>query len=361
MYSDDKDFEQKIKMQKIFWSMGMWSRINIPIVIYETDNQRKKMKKHYLTDIDVYSENMQKDFSNERSIADCKSGSNVKIFERLFWIRGVKEYFGASQAYLVKKNISAKAKIFMPKLEIIGMDNETLFEFEKIYHINSLPLYSEKYYNELDKIIQGYDNEYKKIFDYLMTRYWFTESNVSMKVLLSMLAKRNFYKTLDKSNRNHRFLLMEVCIMFARTVLSCCRYVLTRDVINLEQSIMEYIHGGVDGFNLKMNMVREINNELKDVLNNVRLGNSILIQPPYFKNLTKLVAIILGETNNVKDILRYMEIMQHEIVLNKKFDYNQCMVGNYSAIGHKLSKDIVLFYLKENNIDVNFFDDIFKA
>ncbi len=361
MYSDDKDFKQKVKMQKVFWSMGMWSRIDIPIVIYEDDSQRGKMKKHYLTDIDVYSEIIQKDFSIEKNIADCKSGSNVKIFERLFWVRGVKEYFGASQAYLVKKSISSKAKIFMPKLDIIGVDNETLFEFEKIYHTNTLPLYSEKYYSELDKIIPKYENEYKKIFDYLVTRYWFTESNVSMKVLLSMLAKRDFYKTLDKNNRNHRFLLMEVCIMFARTILSCCRYVLTRDVINLEQSVMEYIHGGVDGFNSKMNMVREINNELKDVLGNVQLGNSVLIQPSYFKDLVKLVAVILGETNNVKDILRYMEIMQHEIVLGEKFDYNQCMGNEYSSIGHKLAKDIVLFYLKENKINVNFFDDIFNG
>ena len=360
MYSDDKDFKQKVKMQKIFWSMGMWSRIDIPIVIYEDDSQNGKLKKHYLTDIDVYSETIQKDFSMEKNIADCKSGSNVKIFERLFWVRGVKEYFGASQAYLVKKSISSKAKIFMPKLDIIGVDEKTLSEFEKIYHTNGLPLYSEKYYFELDKIIQEYDNEYKKIFDYLVTRYWFTESNVSMKVLLSMLAKRDFYATLDRNNRNHRFLLMEICIMFARTVLACCRYVLTRDVVNLEQSIMEYIHGGVDGFNLKMNMVREINNELKDVLNNVQLGNSVLIQPSYFKDLVKLIAVILGETNNVKDILRYMEIMQHEIVLGKKFDYNKCMGNDYSLIGHKLSKDIIRFYLKENNISANFFDDIFN-
>ena len=361
MYSDDKDFKQKIKMQKVFWSMGMWSRIDIPIVIYEDDSQRGKIKKHYLTDIDVYSEIIQKDFSIEKSIADCKSGSNVKIFERLFWVRGVKEYFGASQAYLVKKSISSKAKIFMPKLDIIGVDNQTLFELEKIYHTNALPLYSEKYYFELDKIIQEYENEYKKIFDYLVTRYWFTESNVSMKVLLSMLAKRGFYKTLDKNNRNHRFLLMEVCIMFARTVLSCCRYVLTRDVLNLEQSIMEYIHGGVDGFNLKMNMVRDIHNELKDVLYNVQLADSILIQPSYYKELVKLVAVILGEANNMTDILRYMEIMQHEIVLGEKFDYNQCMGNEYSSIGHKLAKDIVLFYLKENNISVNFFADIFNV
>jgi len=360
MFSNDKDFKQKVIIQKVFWSMGMWSRIDIPIVIYEDDNVRGKVKKHYLTDIDVYGELLQKDFSIKRSIADCKSGNNVKIFERLFWLKGVKEYFGASQAYLVKKSISSKAKIFMPKLDIIGVDDLALLELVKIYHTNSLLLYSEEYYSELDKIIQSYDNEYKKIYEYLTTRYWFTESNISMKVLLSMLAKRDFYKSLDKNNKNHRFLLMEICIMFTRTILSCSRYVMTRDVIDIEQSIMEYIHGGVDGFNSKMSMVRDINNELKEVLKDIQLGNSVLIQPPYFKELAKLMAIILGEANNTSDLLRYLEVMQHEIVLEEKFDFNQCMNNSYSAISHKLSKDIVLFYLKENNISVSFFDDIFN-
>ena len=260
MYSDEKDFQQKIRMQKIFWSMGKWTRIDIPVVIYENDDQQEKIKKHYLTDIDVYGETFQKDFSIEKSIADCKSGSNVKIFERLFWLKGVKEYFCASHAYLVKKSISAKAKLLMPKLEMVAIDNETLYELEKIYHTSTLPLYTKEYYLKLDKMIGEYDNEYKKIFDYLVTRYWFTESNISMKVLLSMLSKRDFYKKLDMNNRSHRFLLMEICIMFARTILLCCRYVITRDIINIEQSVMEYIHGGVDGFNSKMSMVRDINN-----------------------------------------------------------------------------------------------------
>lgn len=88
-----------------------------------------------ITNIDVYSELIQKDFSVERSIADCKLGNNIKIFERLFWLGGVKEYFGTNQAYLIKKNISSKAKLFMPKLDIIGVDDITLGELEKIYHI----------------------------------------------------------------------------------------------------------------------------------------------------------------------------------------------------------------------------------
>lgn len=360
MYCDDKDFEQKAKMQKIFWTMGMWTRIDIPIVVYEDDRQNDKLKKHYITDIDVYSEFVQNDFSIEKNIADCKSGTNVKIFERLFWVKGVKEYLGASEAYLVKKNISSKAKIFLPKLDIKGIDNQILAELEKIYHTNSLPLYSREYYKKIEKIVSEYDNEYKKIYDYLSTRYWFTDANISMKVLLTMLKKREFYKMFDKKSENHRFLLMEICILFSRTIISCCRYVLTRDVINIEQSVLEFIHGGVDGFNSKMSMAREINNELKDILPDELLPKNILIKPFYFNDLVKLIAVIIGEASHVKDILRYMEIMQHEIVIGKKMNYNKCLGNDYSSIGHKLAKDIIYFYLKVNDIKSDFFDDIFN-
>ena len=81
MYFDDKDFSQKVRFQKILWAMGCWSRIEIPIVIYEDDNKNERLQKHYLTDIDVYGEVIQPDFSVTKSIGDCKSGKNIKVFE----------------------------------------------------------------------------------------------------------------------------------------------------------------------------------------------------------------------------------------------------------------------------------------
>ena len=358
MFSDDKDFKQKIEIQKIFWSMGMWARIDIPIVIYEDDSQKEKMKRHFLTDIDVYGENIQNDFSLYKSIADCKSGKNIKVFERLFWLRGVKDYFGASQAYLVKKNISNNAKIFLPRLEINGIDNDILTEFGKIYHTDSLPMFSEKYYSELEIIISNYRDEYKKIYDYLVTRYWFTESNISMRVLLTMLGKREFYKKFDKNKKEHRYLLMETCTLFARTILACCRYTLRRDVIDIKQSVTEYIHGGVDELNLKLNMIRDFKTELKELLKESQIDDKVFVYPPYFEELVKLVAVILSQANDIKDIIRYMEIMGHEIVLETKFNFKECIGSSYSYVGHKLAKDIIVLYLKWNNIDSHFFDDL---
>lgn len=359
MYFDDKDFGQKVRFQKILWAMGCWVRIEIPIVIYEDDD--KKQKKHYLTDIDVYGEIIQPDFSVVKTIGDCKSGRNVKIFERLFWLRGVKDYLNAEQAYLIKPSISSKAKILMPKLSVKGVDNRSLDGIEKIYHASDVTLFSNDYYIARGNIIINLQDEYKKIYDYINTRYWFTDSNVSMRTLMTMLKKKEFYNSFKKDNKMHRFLLLEICIMLSRTLIDCCKYVMTRDIANIEQSVMEYIHGGVDGYNNKMQMIREMSITIKETFGSNAVENKILVIPEYFNEMLRLIIILIGEASNIKDVIRYMEVMQHEILLEKEFDYSKIIGLPYSSVGHKLSKDIISFYLRVNKIDTNFFDDIFNS
>ncbi len=359
MYFDDKDFSQKVRFQKILWSMGYWSRVEIPIVIYEDDNRSEKLQKHYLTDIDVYGEFYQPDFSSTKSIGDCKSGKNVKVFERLFWLKGVKEYLKAEHAYLVKKSISSKAKIFMPKVNISGIDDQALIEMENIFHSAHLLLFSEDYYKARIKVVGQLEDEYKKIYDYLNTRYWFTDLNVSMRVLMSMLKKRDFYNTFSRNNKIHSFLLLEICIMLTRTLIDCSRYVISRGVINVEQSVMEYIHGGIDGYNNKMQMVREISAPIKEIFGSDEIANKVLVKPEYYDELLKMIVILIGEASNSKDVVRYMELMQHETLLETQIDYTQIVGLNYSSIGHKIAKDIITFFLKTNKMDTHFFDNIF--
>lgn len=359
MYFDDKDFAQKVRFQKILWAMGYWSRIEIPIVIYEDDNKNEKLQKHYLTDIDVYGEIIQPDFSFTKSIGDCKSGKNVKVFERLFWVKGVKEYLEAEHAYLIKKSISSKAKIFMPKVDVKGVDDQSLIEMESIFHSMHLALFSESYYKARAGAICQLQDEYKKIYDYMNTRYWFTDLNVSMKVLMTMLKKRDFYNSFVKNNKVHSFLLLEICIMLSRTLTDCCRYVMSRDVTNIETSVMEYIHGGIDGYNNKMQMVREISASIKEIYGKDEIADRVLVKPEYYEELLKVIIILIGESSHTKDIVRYMELMQHEVLLQTSIDYTKIIGLQYSPIGHKIAKDIVAFYLKTNKIDSHFFDDIF--
>ncbi|MEY8413084.1 hypothetical protein AALB51_17845 [Lachnospiraceae bacterium 62-26] len=359
MYFDDKDFGQKCRFQKVLWAMGYWSRVEIPVVIYEDDNKSEKLQRHYLTDIDVYGEIIQPDFSVTKSIGDCKSGKNVKIFERLFWVRGIKDYLNAEHAYLIKRSISPNAKIFMPKVDVKGIDDQALTEMENIFHSLHLNLFSEEYYRFRTEIINQLVDEYKKIYDYMNTRYWFTDLNISLKVLMTMLKKRDFYNTFMPNDKTHCFLLLEICIMLSRALLDCCKYVMSRDVTNIQMSVIEYIHGGVNGYNNKMQMMREISTPIKEILGTEEVANKVLVVPEYFEDLVKIIVILIGESSYIKDVTRYIEIMQHEVLLEKSIEYTQIIGLEYSSVAHKIAKDIIIFYLKTNRIDIHFFDKLF--
>ncbi len=72
-----------------------------------------------------------------------------------------------------------------------------------------------------------------------------------------------------------------------------------------------------------------------------------------------ILAILIGESSYIKDVTRYMEIMQHEILLEKKMKYTPIIGLEYSSVAHKIAKDIIIFYLKANRIDIHFFDELF--
>lgn len=147
--------------------------------------------------------------------------------------------------------------------------------------------------------------------------------------------------------------------MLSRALLDCCKYVMSRDVTNIQMSVIEYIHGGVNGYNNKMQMMREISTPIKEILGTEEVANKVLVVPEYFEDLVKIIVILIGESSYIKDVTRYIEIMQHEVLLEKSIEYTQIIGLEYSSVAHKIAKDIIIFYLKTNRIDIHFFDKLF--
>jgi|LSQX01.3.fsa_nt_gb hypothetical protein len=42
-----------------------------------------------------------------------------------------------------------------------------------------------------------------------------------------------------------------------------------------------------------------------------------------------MIIILIGEASNIKDTIRYMEVMQHEVLLDKKIDYSQICISAF--------------------------------
>ncbi len=359
MYFNDNDFNFKIRFQRILWKMGFWARIEIPVICYNIDNTTNNLKRHDLTDVDVYAEKIGYDFSLTKYIVDCKSGNNVRPAERTFWLRGIMDYTHAEKGFLVKKKISENIRLILDKLNIYGIDSKNLAEMEKLYNSLSLErLFSDEYYLERKKIIDSLTDEYQKIYWYLSQRYWFNQNYVNLKTILIMLEKNEFYKNFKKGNQSHLFLVMEIVISFCRLIFECCNYIIHRNVTEISRGVLEFINGGVNGYTNKINLIKE----LKPILEEVTPVNSFekisMIQPTYFESFVKLVATFISEPYNCIDIMRYLELIQHGVITKKDINISEIIGATFSPVSLKLAKDVIRFYLDISKIDKTLFEDI---
>jgi hypothetical protein len=100
-----KDLPLKLQFRRILFAEGYWSPIEVELSNYE--DLGNTLKRRSLTDLDVLGIKFDRLFNRTCVVGDCKSGRNVSDANRLFWLRGVKDYFGADLAYYLRPNVDS--------------------------------------------------------------------------------------------------------------------------------------------------------------------------------------------------------------------------------------------------------------
>ena len=92
----EQDLGLKLAMRRVFWGMNYATRLNLLLAL---PGSRRTADE--LSDLDCVGFSVGGDFSIRLLIADCKSGGKVSPASRLFWLAGVRDFFGADRAYAV--------------------------------------------------------------------------------------------------------------------------------------------------------------------------------------------------------------------------------------------------------------------
>ena len=98
------------------------------------------VKRRSLTDLDVLGVRFDELFSKRTIVGDCKTGKNVSDVNRLFWLLGIKHYFGADEAYYLRPKIDSYAKAIAPKMGVRVLTESDLVTLEKNFNVGSLVL-----------------------------------------------------------------------------------------------------------------------------------------------------------------------------------------------------------------------------
>jgi hypothetical protein len=129
----EKDLHLKVVSRRLLWRMGYSTRVDVPLRAYVPDPTRRGTRYESYTDLDVLGISIVPGFAVRTVIADCKTTQRGST-ERMFWIRGVGDFFAADDAWMVRTGgVAAAARQLSARLGISVLEPTDLLKLESFY------------------------------------------------------------------------------------------------------------------------------------------------------------------------------------------------------------------------------------
>ncbi len=303
----DLDLPLKLRLRRLFFSQGYWSPIEVELSHYENLGIGVGTKRRSLTDLDVLGIKFDALFTQHRVVADCKSGKNVSDANRLFWLRGVMDYFGADQAYFVRSAMDSHFRAIAPKMGLRALNNAELANLEKAAgaDVFPVPLADVGFYQSVRDLwgvqmtsgvkITDEQARLKKVYSYLSYTYWYIESYRNLLTLVGHF--ESIAELLDPANERHVLLAYTGAERFAHCMLEAAQFVLSMGATSVPQYGRIYIYGGA----LALKDKEQFFGLLRKAT-----GFEEQLDPPWLSNVTELLGRMLCHPAGAADVLRYL-------------------------------------------------------
>lgn len=301
----DKDLSYKLRFRRILFLQGYWSPIEVDLSEYE--HLGVSLKRRSLTDLDVLGIKYDSLFTPFRVVGDCKSGKNISDSNRLFWLKGVKNYFGADQAYFIHPVIKNHTRGIAPKLGLRVLDEGALSGLENNLNPKKffMPLADVAIHESIAglwgiNVPEGLKPteeqlRLKQVYSYLSYSYWYIEQYRNLLNILEFFAKIS--SLLEAQNEAHILLAYTGLERFAHSLLETASFVLAQGGSNIPRDARSYIFGGPLALKEKENFFQ--------LLRSLTKSNEQL-DPPYLKDVIELLGRMVRNPEGACDILRHI-------------------------------------------------------
>lgn len=359
-----KDFELKIRLNNIFWSLGCYTRLEVKLAEYSTHN-RIPME---LTDLDVLGIRILPDLNIDYLTADCTSNKHVikSPIQRVFWLKGVMDFFGASKGYLsleTKNPIPEVQRIVAYRLGVTILDENNLSNLEKrVINSDSLQLQLNKpgLWLYFENNLVNLSRDLAKLLNFRKHKYWINQPYQNLYDIISLLAKHK--KFFNEDNRLHKALVLDLLILFSFSLLQMSSYVFQVNPENPEMELKAYFYGGYAEMKRKQIIVQNIQKLMENIPKQGNLFNQRLkLDPDYLPNLFDTGFRLLNKPYDSSQILRYLQAVLFEKTLNKGENQKgmNYLETAFSDTTKKLTKDIAKFFCDETGLSKKMFNDIY--
>jgi hypothetical protein len=361
----NKDFELKIRLNNILWSLGYYTRLEVKLAEYTL--QRKIPME--LTDLDILGVRILPEFGIDYLVVDCTTNKDAikSPIQRIFWLKGVMDFFGASRGFLglgTMNSIPEVQRIVAHKLGVTVLNENNLSNLEKrvlAQDVQELQLSKPDSWLYFENNLTTLSKDIIELLNFRKHNYWINQAHQNLHVLISLISK--YRKFLDEGNKLHKALILDLLTLFTFSLLQMSAYVFRINPENPEVELKAYFYGGYAEMKTKQAIVDNIQKLIESIPVQGSLFNeNFKLDPDYLPNLFDVAFRLLNKPFDSSQILRYLQLVLFERTLNKSENRNgiNYLETKFSNVTKKLARDIAKFFSDATDLSEKMLDDIYR-
>jgi len=320
-YAVDSEQDKKLKLRvmRYLWDLGYLVRRNVIIMEPQSGSRQ-------YTDIDVLAVKIDEELNSKVFICDCKSGTQAKTRERMFWLSGVMEFFGAYEGMFLRPKLYGEKYVELSKhLGIMPLSEEQLSSLEQAYGIKdeSFGSFSNEYIRA-DTIFSLLRQFSRRTADYLQSYYWEDTAPQQIATLISCCREIKDLRELEVVAKN--FLLVYSLSSLALSITNFAKSsLIISDSSKQEFITIELLGGALEHKERKelmhafhSFMTKEIQERYKAKypISSTQFLESLT--PDYTKYLIDLVKRICSNPRYFIYLPRVFDLLAFEVILGGK-------------------------------------------
>ncbi|MET8198065.1 hypothetical protein [Micromonospora taraxaci] len=355
----EHDLGLKVASRRLLWRMGFSTRVDVPLRAYvpaPAGRQRATPRFETFTDLDVLGIAISPGFALRTVIADCKTTQRGST-ERMFWIRGVSDFFAADDAWMVRAGgVTAASRQLASRLGISVLEPADLSKLEDFHptglNLDSGPLailFDQERVGSAIKAFTTLDKRLDRLAEYRQFDYWVYEEHRNLLQVVAHLDQVS--KHLDPRQPAHRALFIDCAWLYSLSLAHATHHVRAVNVSDLDIALKQYLFGG--------QMALQEKEQLAAVLQ--RLAPATLhataddgVLPGWYPQLLDLLIRHLRRPNAINDELRYAEWAVEAQLAKEPTTAAEAFGAAFDPIAAKILADVCGFLVTTANLDPGF-------
>lgn len=346
------DLGLKVGTRRLFWDMGLSTRLDVELRGHKAASQRGGAQS--FTDLDVLGISISPDVRMTTLIADCKTSKRDST-SRMFWVKGVAEFFGADHAYLVREHeVTDAARQLSARLGIGILTSPELARLQTIHDpgpnadtAGLAVLFDRRAVASHLSAFNGVNSKLDHLLEFSQFDYWVNEPHRNPTQLVAHLAKAS--KLLNPMDPAHRAVFLDLCWLYLLSLTRVTGYVRGGFLGDPDRAVQEYLFGGPAGLEEKRVTAALLNHARP--AGTPEMGHL----PAYFRPMLELVTRLLKRPQHLQSSLRYIEVATaFATAANVEPIPLALKPGVFDPIAAKLAADVCGFVTNVCGLDPRF-------